>query len=163
MTAAIPVTYAICMQKILIQNRRALHDFEVLERFTAGIVLFGYEVKSLKSGQGHFTGAYLSIKNGEVYLNHFHIPPYKKATLENIEPERPRKLLLKKQEILKLANTLNTKGVTLIPLVCGLENGKIKIEFGIARGKKHFDKRESIKKKDQRRQIEKAIKYRQSI
>jgi SsrA-binding protein len=147
------------MQKLLVKNRRATFDYEVLERFTAGIVLFGHEVKSLKSGGGHFTGSYITEKRGELYLEHFHIPLYKKATLEGYEPERSRKLLLRKVEILKIASALHTDGVTIVPLECGIENGKIKIYFALARGKKKYDKRESIKKKETARQVQRALKY----
>jgi SsrA-binding protein len=116
-------------------------------------------VKSLKSGGGHFTGSYITEKRGELYLEHFHIPLYKKATLEGYEPERSRKLLLRKAEILKIASALHTDGVTIVPLECGIENGKIKIYFALARGKKKYDKRESIKKKETARQVQRALKY----
>lgn len=142
------------MQKVLVQNRRARFDYEVLERFEAGVVLKGHEVKSVKSGGAHFTGAYITIERGEAYIKHFHIAPYDHATLDGYEPEKTRKLLLHKKEILKIAGALETKGVTVVPLECGLEKGKIKIELAIARGKKQYDKRESIKKRDLQRHIE---------
>jgi len=145
------------MQKILLKNRRAYHDFDLLQRFEAGVVLLGHEVKSLKNGGGNFTGAFISLKNGELFLKSFNIRIYEKATLEQYEPERPRKLLMRKGEIQKIAGELNTKGVTLIPLICGLDKGKIKIEFALARGKKMYDKRESLKKKDQERNIRQSI------
>lgn len=146
------------MQKNLIKNRKAFHDYEILERFTAGIVLLGHEVKSLKFGGGHFTGAYITSRGGELFLERFHIPLYKKTTLENYEPERTRKLLVRKAEILKIASALNTAGVTVIPLECGLENGRIKIEFALAKGKKNYDKREDLRKKDAVRRIKTALK-----
>jgi len=146
------------MQKLLIKNRKAFHDYEILERFTAGIVLLGHEVKSLKFGGGHFTGAFIASRGGELYLDHFHIPLYKKTTLDHYEPERTRKLLLRKAEILKITSALNTAGVTVIPLECGLENGRIKIEFALARGKKQYDKREDLRKKDATRRIRSALK-----
>lgn len=142
------------MQKVLVQNRRARFDYEVLERFEAGIVLKGHEVKSLKSGGAHFTSAYIAIDKGEAFIKHFHIAPYEHAHLDGYEPEKARKLLLHKKEILKIAGALETKGVTVVPLECGLEKGKIKIELAIARGKKQYDKRESIKKRDLARRIE---------
>ncbi|MFA6024065.1 MAG: SsrA-binding protein SmpB [Candidatus Gracilibacteria bacterium] len=146
------------MEKSLIKNKRAFFDYEVLERFTAGIVLLGHEVKSLKNGGGHFTGSYITEKGGELFLEHFHIPLYKKSTLLHYEPERPRKLLLRKAEITKIASELHTAGVTIVPLECGLQSGKIKIDFALARGKKQYDKRESLKKKDTTRRIQSALK-----
>lgn len=142
------------MQKILTKNRRAFFDYEVLERFEAGIVLLGHEVKSLKRSGGHFTGSYVSVFNGEAFLHHFHIDPYEKSTLESYEPEKTRKLLLNKREILKIAGSTQQRGVTVIPLECGLQNGRIKISLALARGKKTYDKRESIKKRDVQRRIE---------
>lgn len=144
------------MQKPLVKNRKARHDYELLDRYEAGIVLDGHEVKSLKHQGGNFAGSYVSIQNDEVYLKNFNIPLYEKATLEHYEPARPRKLLLRKAEIHKLASELNTQGVTLIPLTCGLNKGKIKIEIAVARGKKKYDKREDKKRKDQARRIQSA-------
>ena len=146
------------MQKILAKNKRAFFDYEVLERFTAGIVLLGHEVKSIKMGGAHFTGSYITERGGELYLEHFHVPLYKKTTLENYEPERPRKLLVRKAEILKIASELHTAGVTVVPLECGLENGRVKISFGLARGKKQYDKRESIKKRETSRRLQSNLK-----
>lgn len=146
------------MQKTLIKNKRAFFDFEILEPFTAGIVLLGHEVKSLKMGGGNFTGTYITERGGELYLEKFHIPLYKKSTLEHYEPERPRKLLVRKAEIVRIASELHTAGVTIVPLECGLENGRVKINFALARGKKLYDKRESLKKKDTTRQVQRALK-----
>lgn len=145
------------MEKILIQNKRASYDYEILSKFEAGIVLLGHEVKSIKNGGGNFTGAFIGLEGGELFLKKFHINLYEKSTLDHYEPERPRKLLVRKAEINKIAGALNTKGVTLVPLLCGLNKGKIKIEFALVRGKKKFDKRESLKKKDQLRRIQSAI------
>ncbi len=145
------------MQKTLIKNKRAFFDYEVLKKFEAGIVLLGHEVKSLKNGGGNFTGSFIGMENGELFLKKFHISLYEKTTLESHEPERPRKLLVRKAEIQKISSELNTKGVTLVPLICGLNKGKIKIEFALVRGKKKHDKRESIKKKDQQRRIDLAL------
>ncbi len=153
LTAAIPVDYAADMQKILIKNRKAKRDFEVLERYSAGIALLGHEVKSLKNGGGNFTGAFISLKNEEAFLKGFNIALYEKASIEDYNPTRPRKLLLRKAQLLKLTSALNTQGVTLIPLTCGLDKGKIKIEIALARGKKQYDKRESIKKRHVERRI----------
>lgn len=146
------------MEKLLLKNRKASHDFEVLEKFEAGISLFGHEVKSLKNGGGNFTGSFVTLNGNELLLKNFQIPLYAKATLENYDPTRLRKLLLRKAEINKIAGELNTKGVTLIPLCFGLKKGKIKFELGLARGKKTYDKRQDLKTKDQERQIKAAIK-----
>lgn len=147
------------MQKILLTNRKANFDFEVLERFEAGISLLGHEVKSLKAGGAHFTGTFITINEGEAWVKHFHVPLYANSTLPQYEPERPRKLLLRKAEIEKIAGALSTKGVTVVPLSCGLKNGRVKLEIALVRGKKTYDKRESLKKKDQERQIRTALKY----
>ena len=141
------------MQKILLKNRKATFDYEILDRFEVGIVLRGHEAKSLRNGGGSLAGAFISLASGEAFIKNFHIPLYEKATVEAYEPERPRKLLLRKAEILKLTSALNTEGVTLVPLVCGLHNGKIKLEIALARGKKKYDKRESIKGRELSRRI----------
>ncbi|QQR54320.1 SsrA-binding protein SmpB [Candidatus Peregrinibacteria bacterium] len=145
------------MQKSLVQNRRARFDYEVLERFEAGIVLKGHEVKSIKKGGAHFTGAYITVDKGEAFIKHFHVAPYEHANLEGYDPEKTRKLLLHKKEILKIAGALDTKGVTVVPLECGLVKGKIKIDIAIGRGKKQYDKRDSIKKRDLQRHIETSL------
>ena len=143
------------MEKLLVKNRKATFDYEILDKFQAGIVLQGHEVKSLKNGGGQMQGCFVTLRDGELWIEHLHISQYQKATLLSYEPERPRKLLLRKSEIHKIAGALNTKGVTLVALACVAKNGFIKIEFGIGRGKKKFDKRESLKKKDERRQLRK--------
>lgn len=145
------------MYKMLHKNRRAFHDYEVLERFEAGLVLKGHEAKSLRNKGGNFTGAFVSLNNEELFLKQFNIRLYEKANLEHYEPTRPRKLLLNRKEIDKMASALNTKGVTLIPLSYGLKFGRIKFEIGIARGKKSYDKRATLKAKDEKRRIEKQL------
>lgn len=146
------------MQKILIQNRKARYDFEILETFEAGIVLLGHEVKSLKNGHGHFAGSFVTIDgHDEAWLKGMNIKLYEKATLASYDPERVRKLLLNKKEIQKIASMLNTKGVTLIPLSCGLNNGRVKLEIAVCRGKKNYDKRESIKKREIDRRVRQEI------
>ncbi len=146
------------MQKILTKNRKAFHDYEIMETFEAGIVLFGHEVKALKAGGAHFSGAFIGEENGELFLKKFHIPLYERSTLPDHQPERTRKLLVRKAEIAKIAGALATKGVTVIPLSCGVQNGFIKIEFALVRGKKNYDKRESLKKKDQERRLRSNLK-----
>jgi len=158
LTARSPVAYATRMQKLLLKNRKARFDYEVLETFEAGAVLMGHEVKSLKNGGGNFTGSFISIQSGELWLKGFNIRQYEKANMTEYEPERPRKLLLRKAEIQKLASELNTQGTTIIPLAYGLNRGRIKFEIGLCRGKKKHDKRESLKRKDQNRRIKAALK-----
>lgn len=123
----------------------------------AGIVLSGHEVKSIKTGGGQFTGSFITEKGGELYLDHFHIPLYQKATLPDYQAERPRKLLVRKAEILKIASAMHTAGVTVVPLECVLKNGMIKINFALVRGKKNYDKRDDLRKKDAMRRIKTAL------
>jgi SsrA-binding protein len=144
------------MKKLLLKNRKARHEYELLDKFEAGIVLHGHEAKSLRNGGGNFTGSFVSLQEGEAFLKNFHIQLYEYATIEGYEAERPRKLLLRKAEIQKITRELNTKGVTLIPLACGLEKGKIKIEIALARGKKQHDKRNDLKRRDQEKRINNA-------
>jgi len=138
---------------LLVKNRKANYEYELLDKYEAGIVLQGHEVTSLRHGGGNLTGAYVTLRDGELWTEKFKIALYQKTTLPAYEPERPRKLLLRKAEIAKIAGALNTKGVTLVPLAVILKNNKIKLEFALARGKKKYDKRESIKKRDQERHI----------
>lgn len=141
------------MSKLLVKNRKATFEYEILDKFEAGIVLKGHEVKSLKNGGGNLTGSYVTLKKGEAWAEKIRISLYEKSTLSEYDPSRPKKLLLKKSELKKLAGALNTKGVTLIPLALTLKNNKVKLEFAIARGKKKHDKRETIKKRDLDRKI----------
>jgi len=146
--------------KTLIHNRRAKFDYTVLETFEAGIVLMGKEVKSLKGGQGKLEGAYAFVSGGEIMLLNMHIPPYQpKNTMGTVEPDRSRKLLLKKKEINYLIGKLKEKKLTLIPLRVYLNKGKIKLELGLAQGKTKLDKREAIKKREAEREIRKNAKY----
>ena len=147
------------MQKWLLKNRKARFDYEVLESLEGGIILKGHEVKSLKNGGGNFTGSFISLQNGELWLKGFHIQPYEKATLLDYEPERPRKLLLRKAEIQKWTSALNTRGTTIIPLAYGINRGRIKFEVGLCRGKKSHDKREDLKRRDQDRQLKSILKH----
>ncbi|MFA5855144.1 MAG: SsrA-binding protein SmpB [Candidatus Gracilibacteria bacterium] len=146
------------MQKLILKNKRAFHEFEVLNKYICGIVLAGHEVKSLKSGGGHFTGTFIAVQNGEAYVHHLHIPLYKRATIDDYNPEHTRKLLLSKAEILKIATALSTKGVTVIPLSILEDHHLLKLEIAVARGKKLYDKREDIKKRDIKRRIETSLK-----
>jgi len=146
-------------QKDLVTNKKAYFDYEILEKFEAGIVLLGLEVKSLKQGKASLVGAYVVIKHQEAFLLNATISPYQpQNTSSDYQPQRTRKLLLKNQEIDYLSNKTKQRGLTLIPLKVYNKNGLIKIEIALVKGKKKFDKRETIKKREEKRKIEKARK-----
>jgi SsrA-binding protein len=145
------------MENPLVKNRKAHFEYEILEKFEAGIVLKGHEAKSIRNGGGNFTGSFVTLNNGEVWVKNFTINLYEKSTVPDYEPKRPRKLLLRKAEIQKIVRELNTSGVTVIPLSCGLKKGKLKIEIALARGKKQHDKRHDIKRRDQKRQLNRQL------
>ncbi|GBD36766.1 SsrA-binding protein [bacterium HR36] len=138
-------------------NRRALHDFEILDRLECGIVLTGTEVKSLRENRVSLEQAYAKIKEGEVWLLNCDIPEYSAAAYGNHEPKRPRKLLLHRREIARLAGKASQKGCTLIPLRMYFKNGWAKIELAVARGKKQYDKRQKIKEQEAQREIARAL------
>lgn len=141
------------------ENRKAKFDYQILERFEAGMVLIGQEVKSIKSGRMSLKGSYVVLRREEPYLIGANIPPYQPKNISpDYEPERARKLLLKKKEIKHLIGKTKEKGLTLVPLKVYTKRGKIKLEFGIGRGRKKVDKRELIKKRETEREIRKALK-----
>lgn len=147
--------------KLLAINKRATYDYNILETFEAGLVLKGHEVKSVKLGHISFAGSYVVIKNGEAYLLNAYISPYQpKNVPQNYEPTRTRKLLLHKKEINYLIGKSRQKRLTLAPIKVYTKKDKIKLEFGIGRGKKKTDKRELIKKHEAEREIERKIKSR---
>lgn len=140
--------------KTLIQNRKAKFDYQILETFEAGVALLGKEVKSLKKGQGKLDGAYAYILDGELMLLNMYITPYQpKNTMGAVEPDRSRKLLLRKKEINYLIGKLKEKGLTLVPMKVYIKNGKIKLELGLGKGKSKIDKRETIKKREMEREV----------
>ena len=141
-----------------IQNRKAFHDYSIEETFDAGLVLQGTEVKSLRKGNASFTDAFAFIRNGEVWLRDFYIKPFEYGSFYNHDPRRDRKLLLSKKEITELDRAVLQKGNTIIPLKIFFKNGFAKVQIGLAKGKKKFDKRESIKQKDTKRDIDRALK-----
>lgn len=143
-----------------IRNRKARHNYEIMETFEAGIVLTGSEVKSLRQGKGSLSEAYAAVRDGEAFLLGMHIPPYAQAGYSQHEPVRPRKLLLHKQEILRLIGKTAEKGLTIVPLSCYFKNGLAKVEIGLAKGKKLYDKRESIKDREWKRQVEREVRSR---
>ena len=138
----------------LAYNKRANFDYDISETYEAGMVLFGHEVKSIKSGQASLRGAFVTLKNAghklpEVYLTNAHIPLYKKASIpKNYDPDRPKKLLIKKKEIKHLIGKKNEQGLTLVPIKLYNKGPKVKLSFGIAKGKKKYDKRQIIKKRE---------------
>lgn len=145
--------------KTIIENKKAYFNYEILEKFEAGISLIGQEVKSIKTRGVSLTGSYVVLKDNEVFWIGINIPPYQpKNAPKDYNPARTRKLLLKKSEIKYLIGKTRQKGLTLVPLRVYTKNGKIKLEFGIAKGKKKADKRESIKKRESQREIARALK-----
>lgn len=149
--------------KSLSDNKKAYFNYEILEKFEAGLVLTGQEVKSIKLGRASMAGSYVVIKNEEVYLIGCNVPPYQpKNTSKDYRPERPRKLLLKKEEIKYLIGKSKQKGLTLVPLRAYTKQGRIKLEFGVAKGKRKIDKRELIKKRGAEKEIRRTLKGRYS-
>ena len=146
--------------KLVANNKKAYHDYFIEEKYEAGLVLHGTEVKSLRMGKCSIKEAFIRIENGEVYAYGMHISPYEKGNIFNKDPLRPKKLLLHKQQIRKLIGSSAEKGYTLVPLQVYFRDGRAKIEIGLARGKKLYDKRQDIAKKDQRREAEKELKIR---
>ena len=144
--------------KLIAKNPTAKHNYEILDTYETGIVLSGTEIKSIRLGKVNLKDSYASISNGECYVYNLHISPYEHGNIYNKDPLRPKKLLLHKKEIKKIAQDVEQKGLTLIPLKLYFKGDKIKLLLGICRGKKNYDKRESLKRKDEQRQIEKAIK-----
>jgi SsrA-binding protein len=144
--------------KLVANNKKAYHDYFIDEKYEAGLVLHGTEVKSLRMGKCSVKESFIRIENGEVYVYGMHISPYEKGNIFNKDPLRVKKLLLHKQEINKLTGKVAEKGCTLVPLQVYFKDGKAKIEIGLARGKKLYDKREDIAKKDERRANEREFK-----
>lgn len=141
-------------------NRRARHKFELVEKFEAGIVLRGSEVKSLRTGKAQMADAYAVVDDGEVWLRKLHIPPYEPASRENHEPERPRKLLMHRAEIERLVGKTAERGLTLVPTRIYFKNGRAKLELALARGKEGRDRRREIADRDVRREVEREFKGR---
>ncbi|MBN2374646.1 SsrA-binding protein SmpB [bacterium] len=148
------------MIKPIATNKKAIHDYFILERIEAGIVLLGTEVKSLRDGHVNLKDSYARINKGEAYLINCHISPYSCGGHFNHEPERTRKLLLKKREIKKLLGKMTEKGMTLVPTQIYFKDSKVKVEIGVAKGKKQYDKRETLREKEEKRDIERAFKGR---
>lgn len=144
----------------VVVNRRARHDYQIEETIEAGLVLSGSEVKSLRAGKGQLKDSYARIKDGEAWLVQAHISEYAPAARFGHDPTRPRKLLLHKREIVRLASKLNEKGLTLVPLRIYFKKGRAKVELGLARGKKLYDKRAAIRERDVERELLRARRVR---
>jgi len=146
--------------KVIATNKKAYHDFFIEEKLEAGISLTGTEVKSLRDGRANLKDSYALVKGGEVFILGLHIPPYSHGNIMNVDPDRMRKLLLHRSEIKRLAGLLARQGYTLAPLRVYFRRGLVKVELGLAKGKKLRDVRESIKEREARREIERAFKGR---
>lgn len=149
-------------EKTVTVNRRARREYFIDESFEAGMVLLGSEVKSLRDGRANLADSYARVDKGQVYLVNSHISPYPAANMFNHEPTRPRKLLLHKREIMRLTGKVKERGLTLIPLKLYFKDGRAKVELGLARGKKLYDKRATVKEKMVRREMERSMKSRRS-
>lgn len=145
-------------QKLIANNKKAYHDYFIDETYEAGVVLHGTEVKSLRLGKCSIKEAFVRIEAGEVFVYGMHVSPYEKGNIFNKDPMRVKKLLMHRQEIQRLAGRVAEKGYTLVPLQVYFKEGKVKVEVGLARGKKLYDKREDIAKKDARRETEREFK-----
>ena len=144
--------------KIIAQNKKAWHDYFVDEKYEAGIALFGTEVKSIREGAVNLKDSYCSVKNGELFVLGMHVSPYEKGNIFNREPRRERKLLMHKREIMKINGMLTQKGYTLVPLSLYFSGKNVKVELGLCRGKKLYDKRDSIAAKEVNREIDRKMK-----
>jgi SsrA-binding protein len=147
-------------RKIVASNRRARHDYEIVDRYEAGIVLLGPEVKSLREGKANLTDGYALVRRGEMWLAHVHIGAYEKAAREVVDPRRERKLLLHGREIGRLITKVAERGFTLIPLELYFKNGRAKVELGLCRGKQRYDKRHSIKDREVQRDMQRTMRGR---
>lgn len=146
-------------EKIIVQNRKARHDYEVLDRHEAGIALLGTEVKSLRvNGSMTLKDSYADFQAGQLILVGTHIRPYDQGNINNHDPERPRKLLMHRHEMTRIKQRVEEKGLTLIPLRVYFKNGIVKVEIGVCRGKRQYDKRETIKERESKREVDRAIK-----
>ena len=147
-------------QKLVANNKKAYHDYFIEDKYETGIVLHGTEVKSLRMGKCSIKESFIKIEKGEVFVYGMHVSPYEKGNIFNKDPLRPKKLLMHRFEIMKLTGKIAEQGYTLVPLQVYFKDGRAKMEIGLARGKKNYDKRQDIAKKDQKREAEKEFKIR---
>jgi SsrA-binding protein len=148
-------------RKLIVENRRARHDFAISDRVEAGIALTGTEVKSLRDGGGNLRDAYAQLRGGEVFLVGANIAPYRQGNIANHDPLRDRKLLLHRREIEKLGSQVAERGMTLVPLAMYFSDGRVKLELGLGRGKERADRRHALAERDAKRQIERALRERE--
>lgn len=146
--------------KVVAQNKKARHDYSIIDTVEAGMVLQGTEIKSIRHARMNLKDGYAKIQHGEIFLHNVHISPYEQGNQFNHDPLRVRKLLMRKKQITKLLNETKSTGYTLIPLKVYLKNGFAKVLIGLAKGKKHYDKREDLKQKDIKRQVDRALRER---
>lgn len=146
------------MEKLIAKNPTAYHNYSITDTYIAGIVLSGTEIKSIRNGKVNIKDTYINIKNSEAFIYGMHISPYEQGNIFNKDPLRTRKLLLHKREINKLIGLIQQKGLSLVPVKLYFQNNLVKLEFGIGKGKKLYDKREDIAKKDAQRKIDRAMK-----
>jgi SsrA-binding protein len=144
-------------RKLITSNRKARHDYSVLDTYEAGIVLHGTEVKSLREGKASLADAFATVDDGEVWLRGLYIPEYERGTWTNHEPRRVRKLLLHRDQIVRLIGKTREGGLTLVPLSLYFADGKVKVELALARGRRSYDKRQNLAKRDAQREIERAV------
>ncbi|MBC7186500.1 MAG: SsrA-binding protein SmpB [Calditrichaeota bacterium] len=150
-------------EKLITTNRKARHDYIILETVEAGIALQGTEVKSLRAGRANLKDSYAAIKDGEVWLFHAHISPYDHGSVYNHDPVRPRKLLLHRQEIRRLTSKVQERGLTLVPLRMYFKKGRAKVELALARGKRQYDRRQDITRRDVERDTQRELKEKYRI
>ena len=143
-------------ERLVAQNRRARHDYDILDTLEAGLALAGTEVKSLRNGKASLQEAYATVENGEAWVRQLHIPPYEQGNRWNLDPVRPRKLLLHRRELEKLARAVAQKGLTLVPLKLYFTRGRAKLLLGVAKGRKTHDRRAAIAERESRREVERA-------
>lgn len=147
--------------KIIAQNRKAYHDYTIEDEMEAGIALTGMEIKSVRAARVNLRDSYVQIRNGEAWLMNCHISPYDPASRENVEPLRSRRLLLHKREIARLQSRVAERGWTVVPLKVYLKDNRAKVQIALAHGKRQYDKREAIAKRDAQREVERALKQRE--
>jgi SsrA-binding protein len=150
-------------EKVLAQNKKALHDYFIEETFEAGIVLTGTEIKSLRQGKSNLKDSFATIRNGEAFLHNMHISPFEPGNRHNVDPERTRKLLLHKDQIAKLIGLTKREGYSIVPLRVYLRNGYAKLALALAKGKKLYDKRDTDAKRDANREIQRALREKQKM
>lgn len=149
-------------EKLIVKNKKAFHDFEILNRMESGIVLTGTEIKSIREGKVNLKESFARVRDGEIWLEGCHISPYSHGNLYNHDPVRSRKLLLHRREIHRLVGTVEKKGLTLVPLTLYFKNGRVKLELAVARGKRVHDKRETARRKTMEREVQAQLKERRA-